>query len=127
MVNHQFRLKRSILALLFQLSVLMVLWVIWLSLFSWIAASGLILASLISFMLFFRRAYIIQIQYLTEKYWSVQLSDSPKILQLHLDKVIDHQFYMILLFKDYQDKPVIWLDQVSLQEWKKLKVMAKLL
>lgn len=127
MVNHQFRLKRSVLALLFQFSVLIILWVIWFSLFSWMLASGLVLASLISFMLFFNRTYLIQIQYLDEKYWSVQLSDSPNILQLHLDKVIDHQFYMILLFKDYQDKPVIWLDQVSLQEWKKLKVMAKLL
>ncbi|WP_130803398.1 hypothetical protein [Acinetobacter ihumii] len=127
MVNHQFQLKRSLLALLFQLALLLLMGLIWIRIFPFSLALMLIVIALLALFLFLKRPQVLAFEYLDHKCWSIQWSDHSLDSQLKLEKMFDHYFYMVLHFEKKTAPHVIWRDQVSLEAWKKLKVMAKLL
>ncbi|MBK0064164.1 hypothetical protein IAE20_12085 [Acinetobacter sp. S54] len=64
--------------------------------------------------------------YLDQHLWSIQWSNQEQIEQSQLYKVVDHHIYIVLHFYQNNNSYIIWRDQVSLNEWKQLKVMAKL-
>lgn len=122
-----FRLKRSKLAILFQLTILFVmLYMMWWLFNLWIWCT-IFICALIGYLFFCRQSQINTIEQLDSKIWSLQYIGQEEICSFQLDQLIDHQIYMVMCSKKPKLSLIIWCDQVSQQEWKRLKVMAKLL
>jgi hypothetical protein len=126
MVNHQFQLKRSLLALLFQLGMLLLIGTIWFQLFPFYIFLIAIFLAMIAYLAFLRRLKMRSLAYLDQDLWSIQWHNHSKIEHVQLYRVIDHHIYIVLYFKQNRNSQIIWRDQVSLNQWKQLKVMAKL-
>jgi hypothetical protein len=126
MVNHQFQLKRSLLALLFQLGMLLLIGTIWFQLFPFYIFLIAIFLAMIAYLAFLRRSKMRSLAYLDQDLWSIQWHNHSKIEHVQLYRVIDHHIYIVLYFKQNRNSQIIWRDQVSLNQWKQLKVMAKL-
>lgn len=126
MVNHQFQLKRSLLALLFQLGMLLLIGIIWFQLFPFYIFLIAIFLAIIAYLAFLRRSKMRFLAYLDQDLWSIQWRNHSKIEHVQLYRVIDHHIYIVLYFKQNRNSQIIWRDQVSLNQWKQLKVMAKL-
>ncbi|MCH2005887.1 hypothetical protein [Acinetobacter ursingii] len=126
MVNHQFQLKRSLLALLFQLGMLLLIGIIWFQLFPFYIFLIAIFLAIIAYLAFLRRSKMRSLAYLDQDLWSIQWHNHSKIEHVQLYRVIDHHIYIVLYFKQNRNSQIIWRDQVSLNQWKQLKVMAKL-
>lgn len=126
MVNHQFQLKRSLLALLFQLGMLLLIGIIWFQLFPFYMSLSAIFLAIIAYLAFLRRSKMRSLAYLDQDLWSIRWRNHSKIEHVQLYRVIDHHIYIVLYFKQNRNSQVIWRDQVSLNQWKQLKVMAKL-
>ncbi|BBF76598.1 hypothetical protein N5J48_05535 [Acinetobacter ursingii] len=126
MVNHQFQLKRSLLALLFQLGMLLLIGIIWFQLFPFYIFLIAIFLAIIAYLAFLRRSKMRSLAYLDQDLWSIQWRNHSKIEHVQLYRVIDHHIYIVLYFKQNRNSQIIWRDQVSLNQWKQLKVMAKL-
>ncbi|MDH2019674.1 hypothetical protein N5J44_07400 [Acinetobacter ursingii] len=126
MVNHQFQLKRSLLALLFQLGMLLLIGIIWFQLFPFYIFLIAIFLAIIAYLAFLRRSKMRSLTYLDQDLWSIQWRNHSKIEHVQLYRVIDHHIYIVLYFKQNRNSQIIWRDQVSLNQWKQLKVMAKL-
>ncbi|MEQ1104132.1 hypothetical protein [Acinetobacter ursingii] len=126
MVNHQFQLKRSLLALLFQLGMLLLIGIIWFQVFPFYMSLSAIFLAIIAYLAFLRRSKMCSLAYLDQDLWSIQWRNHSKIEHVQLYRVIDHHIYIVLYFKQNRNSQIIWRDQVSLNQWKQLKVMAKL-
>ena len=83
----------------------------------------------LNWILFLKQPRLQQFEYLDEQTWSFKFSDvSQPIQRRHLHKIIDHHYYIVLYFAHKQHKPcLIWWDQLSRKQWKKLKILAKML
>ena len=126
MVNHHFQLKRSLLALLFQLGLLLVMSLIWIGLFPLYLASILMVIGIVAYILFLKRPHVIALEHLDQQFWSIQYANRSLESQFKLDKIFDHHFYIVFRFEKKSLSLVIWRDQVNLEAWKKLKLLAKL-
>lgn len=69
-----------------------------------------------------------QIEYLCDDDWSIRFDGvEPNIEQGKLLKIVDHHLYIVLYFSNIESKTcVIWWDQLSLNQWKMLKLLSKL-
>ena len=127
MDSGSFQLKRSCLALLFQLAVftaLMALLYQLLPLSLWCAFLALGAAA---YLLFYRGTpQVTALDHLDGREWTLSAAGSKQRVQI--SHIIDHQAYIVLYFQHAQAKPVIvWRDQVALKQWKSFKVLAKML
>lgn len=126
MARRDFQLKPSRMALLFQLSMLILFSVLSFQLLHpllWLL--GLLLAA-ISYYCFQRRSQLTALAHLDGAEWSLQFNSGPKIQHGLLDHMLDHQLYLVLYFHNAPVKSaVIWRDQVSFAQWKALKTLAK--
>ena len=127
MVKHQFQLKRSLLALLFQLGGLLLLGFIWSQIFPWTLAAVFILLAATASIFFFKRPKLRALAYLDHAIWSIQWEHRARIEQAQLTQLLDHHFYTVLYFDQNVPSQIIWCDQVASKQWKQLKVLAKLL
>ncbi|EPF93200.1 protein YgfX [Acinetobacter gyllenbergii] len=82
----------------------------------------------IAWLLFLQQPQIKRFQYLDHQDYSFEFSDPTlKIQRRQIVKILDHQLYIALYFSHKKHKPcIIWWDQLSHSQWKKLKVQAKL-
>ena len=121
-----FELKYSRFSIIFQLFIGLNLAILLYQLLSpiwWLIA--VILLS-ISFLLFLKQPRISQIAYLDQKSWSVAYSSQKIISRVEISKIIDYQLFMVIYFEGAPIKvAIIWFDQLSLQDWKKLKILQK--
>ncbi len=123
-----YRLKRSLLALAFQLTIFVILmWVLYQLLPVWIWGICL-LAGLVMYQLFYRKQpHITQFEYLDGREWTLSYPDQHSQRAM-ISHVIDHQAYIVVYFQHAQVRPLlIWCDQLSRQQWKSLKVLTKML
>ncbi|MDM1290751.1 hypothetical protein [Acinetobacter indicus] len=124
--KRDFQLKPSRLALLFQLSLLILFSVLSFQLLHpllWLL--GLLLAA-VSYYGFQRRSQLTALAHLDGAEWSLQFNSGSKIQRGLLEHILDHQLYLVLYFHHAPVKSaVIWRDQVSFAEWKALKKLAK--
>jgi hypothetical protein len=121
-----FALKRSKLALLFQLMIFgLISGLLWqiCPLWLWLLLNILML---ISFAMFLRRPRVMAVGQLDQQLWCCHASDSAQPYSIVLERVIDHELYMILRTAPSRASMVIWRDQVIQQDWKCLKRLAKL-
>jgi hypothetical protein len=112
MVNHQFQLKRSLLALLFQLGMLLLIGTIWFQLFPFYIFLIAIFLAMIAYLAFLRRSKMRSLAYLDQDLWSIQWHNHSKIEHVQLYRVIDHHIYIVLYFKQNRNSQIIWRDQV---------------
>jgi hypothetical protein len=82
----------------------------------------------ITWRLFLRQPQVKRFEYLEHQDWSFEFYDSSlKIQRRQITKILDHQAYIALYFSDSKYKIcIVWWDQLSHSQWKKLKLLAKL-
>ena len=124
MANRCFQLQPSYLALVLQLllcSVIIAVLAMTLSL--WLLCVA-VLGLLLSYLYFYYQDRIIQLEYLDQRDWTLT-SQKQQVHRDQIKKIIDHKLYIIVFFQ--QQAPLaIWCDQLAWQDWKRLKVLAKL-
>ncbi|OOW43611.1 hypothetical protein B2J64_17665, partial [Acinetobacter baumannii] len=59
--------------------------------------------------------------------WSLAYHSQNTISRVKILKVIDYQIFIVIYFEGHKTlTSIIWFDQMSLAEWKKLKTLEKL-
>ncbi|NNP77344.1 hypothetical protein A7P54_13060 [Acinetobacter sp. Ac_3412] len=128
MANGVFELQRSRFAMILQLLIfiailsltysLLVLWI-------WLLCFGMMG---FAWFLFLKRPQIICFEYLDHQECSFEFYDPKlKIQRRQIIKILDQQLYIALYFSQKKHKNcIIWWDQLSHSQWKKLKLRAKL-
>ena len=121
MVNERYSLKHSRLSIVFQLFILILISIVLFSILNLVVAI-LCLLGLFIVLIWFRQAEKLQyLQHLDQSEWSLKFQNKSKIQRVHLEKMIQHHFYVVIYFQNKKHKPVlIWRDQLDLISWKKL-------
>ncbi|USA52231.1 hypothetical protein NDN13_12145 [Acinetobacter sp. C32I] len=128
MANPAFELQYSrfafVLQLLLFILILSVLYPL-LPLWWWLLSFMLMTIAWLSFL---RQPQIKRFEYLDHQDCSFEFSDPTlKIQRRQIVKILDHQLYIALYFSQQKHKTcIIWWDQLSHAQWKKLKLRAKL-
>ncbi|MCU4579810.1 hypothetical protein KTJ32_02185 [Acinetobacter gyllenbergii] len=128
MANSAFELQYSRFAFVLQLLLfILILSVLYPLLPLWWWLLSVVMMS-IAWLLFLQQPQIRRFQYLDHQDCSFEFSDPTlKIQRRQIVKILDHQLYIALYFSHKKHKPcIIWWDQLSYSQWKKLKVQAKL-
>ncbi len=127
MANRCFQLKRSRLAVVFQLIIFTLLVVLlqqllpaWL----WLLC---ILLGIVTYAYGLKVPQPIRFEHLHVREWSLSHLKSQQVKRVSIRHLVDHQLYIVVYFQHFQEKPLlIWVDQLPLQQWKALKKLAKL-
>lgn len=127
MAENAFYLNRSRIAIAVQMGLLsLILSFCLMVLPVWLAVLAVMLL-LLSTRFHFKqpRLYYLEPYSMTE--WSVGYLQH-EVQRFNLQRVVDHHYYIVLYFQaNHSNSCVIWRDQLSLQDWKRLKVLAKML
>jgi len=126
--NRVFELQYSRFSIALQLFILLLIVSLTYSLLSlalWLSSCILLV---LSWFLFLKQPRLKRFEYLDQQEWSFEFYDSSLPIQCRkIEKMIDHQAYIVLYFSDPEHKNfIIWWDQLSLLQWKNLKLHAKL-
>ena len=126
-VGSAFELKRSRYAIALQLILFLVM--IW-GLFQLLHITVWFLIVCIGLGMWFlssRRSQVMRLEWLDQDEWSIQYSNSKKIVRAKVIQMIDHHLYVVVYFAEKSIKPmVIWQDQISKKDWKLLKIRVNL-
>lgn len=127
MDKQAFLLKPSVLALVFQAMIFILIAALLFQLLAlWLWAIAMIVA-IASYAFCIRRPPSVHFQHLDEREWTVTQAQQQQVKHVQISHVIDHHLYIVVYFQYFQEKPLlIWCDQVSWKEWKRLKTLAKL-
>jgi len=128
LINHlNFKLKYSRFSIIFQFFIglsLAVLFYQLMPLLWWLVVISLLF---ISFIFFLKRPQLAQIAYLDKKLWSLAYQSQNTVSRVKILKIIDYQIFIVIYFEGHKTlTSIIWFDQMSLAEWKKLKTLEKL-
>ena len=127
MANTAFYLRRSRVAIVFQICILILILSIVFNLLPLWLFCLTFLVVLFSFWLQLQRASLSYFEAFSLQEWSVALSDQ-QVERMQLLRVVDHHWYIVLYFQQqHRQNYVIWYDQLSSNDWKKLKLLAKML
>ncbi|WP_353144491.1 hypothetical protein [Acinetobacter pragensis] len=122
-----FQLKRSYLALLFQLGIFCVLMTVLYQLLPLALWCGFLLLGGWVYLMFYRKTpQITGLDYLDGKEWTLSASGCQSRAQI--SHIIDHQAYVVVYFQHARTKPIIvWCDQMPFRQWKSFKILAKMI
>lgn len=127
MDNRHFQLKPSCLAYVFQLSIYAILMFVLyqlLPLWLWLIA---LVAGFILYLFFLRGPQHFQLQYLDGRDWSLSHKTQSDVQRVQISHIIDHRAYIVIYFQHFRAKPMlVWCDQLSLRQWKALKILTKM-
>lgn len=126
--NRVFELQYSRFSIALQLFILLLIVSLTYSLLSLVLWLSSCLLLALSWFLFLKQPRLKRFEYLDQQEWSFEFYDSSLPIQCRkIEKIIDHQAYIVLYFSDPEHKNfIIWWDQLSLLQWKNLKLHAKL-
>ncbi|MBJ8483182.1 hypothetical protein [Acinetobacter vivianii] len=126
--NRVFELQYSRFSIALQLFILLLIVSLTYSLLSLVLWLSSCLLLALSWFLFLKQPRLKRFEYLDQQEWSFEFYDSSLPIQCRkIEKIIDHQAYIVLYFSDPKHKNfIIWWDQLSLLQWKNLKLHAKL-
>ena len=127
--NRRFELQPSRFSIMAQLFIFLLILILIFQLLSiWITLISAVVMGL-GWLLFFKQPKIKSFEYLDGQDWSFEfVALSSMIQRRKITTIIDHQCYIVLYFSHSQHKPcVIWWDQLSVPQWKNLKLLVKLL
>ncbi|MCJ0829245.1 hypothetical protein MN869_12410 [Acinetobacter sp. NIPH1876] len=128
MANGVFELQRSRFAMVLQLLIFIAMLSLTYSLLAlWIWLLCFCMMS-VAWFLFLKQPQIRRFEYLDHQECSFEFSDPALTIQRRqIVKILDHQLYISLYFSHQKNKNcIIWWDQLSHSQWKKLKLRAKL-
>ena len=81
----------------------------------------------ISFIFFLKRPQLAKIAYLDKKLWSLAYQAPDARCRGKILRIVDYQIFIVIYFEGHKTlTSIIWFDQMSLAEWKKLKTLEKL-
>ena len=126
MVHKKFELKRSRFKIAFQLVIFLIIILLLSQVLNTIILmlSALILS--LSFFLFNRQKHVVYLAEIDKNEWSLQFGAKNKIDRIKINKMLDHQLYIVIEPEDKRSKNiVIWCDQLSKKQWKALKILCK--
>lgn len=122
-----FELKYSRISVIFQLFVGLGLAILLYQLLTpiwWLCA---VILLFIGFIFFLKQEEISQIEYLDQKLWSVEYFSKKEIYRAEITKIIDYQLFVVIYLEEApKNIAIVWFDQLSIQQWKRLKVLEKL-
>ncbi|GEA66834.1 hypothetical protein PA3_09920 [Acinetobacter pittii] len=122
-----FELKYSRVSVIFQLFVGLGLAILLYQLLTpiwWLCAVVLLFIGSIFFL---KQAQISQIEYLDQKLWSVAYFSKKEIYRAEITKIFDYQLFVVIYLEETPTNiAIVWFDQLSIQQWKRLKVLEKL-
>ena len=126
MANTAYYLKRSRAAIVFQIGLLLLIQcLVSVLLPVWLAGLTLIIL-LVSFWIQLKRSTLDYFQAFSIDEWSIRSTDQV-VQHIRLTRVVDHHFYIVLYFQQQTAcSHVIWYDQLTRKDWKKLKLLAKM-
>ncbi|ENX19159.1 hypothetical protein F892_03319 [Acinetobacter vivianii] len=126
--NRVFELQYSRFSIALQLFILLLIVSLTYSLLSLVLWLSSCILLALSWFLFLKQPRLKRFEYLDQQEWSFEFYDSSLPIQCRkIEKIIDHQAYIVLYFSDPEHKNfIIWWDQLSLLQWKNLKLHAKL-
>lgn len=125
--NRQFDLKRSYLLIAFQILVYFVISAILFQILTFIWWLLCCFALILIHVFTFKYHQVSALVHLDQDDWSLFFGKSQQVKTVQLKQIIDHQIYIAIYFEQKADSPlVIWRDQLSLKQWKNLKVLAKM-
>ena len=123
----RFEQNRSRFAKLFQLFILLSLIILFhavLTPFWWLFS---VLGLCASWILSLRRSKVSCFAYLDGKSWSLCYCQSTDVHRVSIRQIIDHLCYVVVYLDGEQPQTVvIWWDQLSLSQWKRLKMLKNL-
>ena len=123
MVKRSFHLKPSHYAIGFHVLILCIILVLFYAVLGPLLFLISCLVLLLSYYYFIKRPRAIAFAHLEQAEWTLIY---PQMKQrVHLNRVIDHQFYIAIYFDELSSPIVVWCDQLSFLEWKSLKVLAQ--
>ncbi|ENW93865.1 hypothetical protein [Acinetobacter dispersus] len=128
MANGVFELQRSRFAIALQLLIFIAILGLTYSLLAlWIWLLCCCMMG-VAWFLFLKQPQIKRFEYLDHQECSFEFYDPKlKIQRRQIVKILDHQLYIALYFSHQNNKNcIIWWDQLSHSQWKKLKLRAKL-
>lgn len=127
MANRSFQLKRSRLAMVFQLSILGLLGLV---LQQTLPMGFGLLAWLLGFIIYgiaLKAPQALYFEHLEAQQWSLLYTGTDRLQRVSIDHMVDHQLYIVVHFQNTEVKSLlIWNDQLSRTQWKALKKLAHL-
>ncbi|MCH7337354.1 hypothetical protein [Acinetobacter sp. NIPH 2699] len=128
MANRVFELQYSRFAIVLQLFIFMIIISLlypFLPILLWLLC---IVIMGVAWFIFQKKPQIQRFEYLEDQDWSFCFSHLPQAIQHRkIRQIIDHQCYIVIYFYDPLHLPcIIWWDQLSILQWKNLKILAKL-
>lgn len=125
MVHKEFHLKHSRISIVFQMVIILLIIFILYPLLNIVFFIFSIVLLIISFLFFRKKAHIEYFAYLDEDVWSLKYKNNEKIYRVELQRILNHQLYIVVYLKKSEQKPlVVWFDQLDRDEWKNLKKLA---
>lgn len=134
-VHDEYDLKRSRIAIVFQILFLAVIALVLFLLMSlWLFILSLMMMLWV-FYLFHRQPKLQKIAQLDQDKWSLKFQNNSKIETVQFYKIIEHYFYVVLYFKTNVEENsdhkklksvLVWKDQVDEKSWKRLLIRANL-
>lgn len=120
-------LKPSRIALVFQLCSLLIILLTFYQILSFAQLLLLSLLAFASFLFFLRQDRIVTLATLDEQDWSIQYAHSRIKQRVHIHKMIDQHFFVVIYFQEKTIKPmIVWCDQLPRRSWKSLKIRGKI-
>ena len=127
MEHRHFQLKPSRLAYVFQLSIYAVLMLVLYQLLPlgvWLIA---LVAGFVLYLFFLRGPQHFQLQHLDGRDWSLSLQKQTNAQRVQISHIVDHRAYIVIYFQHFRAKPMlVWCDQLSITQWKALKILTKM-
>ena len=126
MVHKKFELKRSRFKITFQLVIFLIIILLLSQVLNttFLMLSALILS--LSFFLFNRQKHVVYLAEIDKNEWSLQFGAKNKIDRIKINKMLDHQLYIVIEPEGKRSKNIIiWCDQLSKKQWKALKILCK--
>jgi hypothetical protein len=124
--NLSFQLKPSKVAWFFQFGLYSLLMLPCYLTLAWYVTGLVGLLALLAWYVFMKQRQVVAFAQLKANEWTVKYTDTSQIQHLNLKKLLDHEIYIVLYWQEQPQPCIVWRDQLTLQEWKQLKVLAKL-
>lgn len=127
MDKQAFILKPSRLAFVFQWIIFLFISVVLYQLVNFLLWGACMLLGIAAYTYCRRSPAPRHFQHLDQREWTLKHVQQVQPKHVSISHVIDHQLYIVVYFQHFKEKPLlIWCDQVTWQDWKRLKALAKL-
>ncbi|WP_445116712.1 hypothetical protein [Acinetobacter sp. WZC-1] len=122
-----FTLTRSRMAIVFQLSSLVLTGFCLYAVLTPVIWLLSLLVACVAWFVLLKRAGVRQFRQLDHQYWSLIFEPSGQTYRVEMVKMTDHHFYAVIRFRSKKvDSLLVWRDQLPEKQWKMLKTRIKL-